>query len=451
MKNTSNPFNRVCVAPSRRSPIRRCLQHDSDAQQLLQWISDKGGFIHPVLQLKGREIKAVESIPSSTLVARIPRALLIRTDEPTDPSLDQCIFSKLPQGSSSGRSGAWSYRLAIVLIWLERQARHLFHIRMLPGRARGTFLPRIGFLLDKDLVDEAQYLPLIEAITNQQYFALDFFDSVLSQLPPDHPLYPVTKDEFMWGLSVASSRSFGVTSSSGTMIHAMPPFIDMIDHDASPNVEVSIDPEGDFKLTTKTPLATGQSLRLSYGYLDNLNLILSFGFVMADNPSDQFEFDFSVVLDSITFLDPEVSLPLPSWKVDRLAELGIISSTSDTVAKRVFYRAPTSQDPSPVDSRLLAAIVILRSQDEQQLLRRISKHPLGSWPPEDRQILELLSSLAVALYKGLGSTIQQDMTQRKQLDTQFYDKALMLDFRISIKKTLEKALMAIRTELKQDR
>lgn len=453
----------VVLLSRRRSHIR-CIRledpapHDEASKSLIKWISDNKGYIHPELRLHGRQITSMSAIPSRTPLARIPSHLLIRTEESIDPCLET-IFSQLPIGSSSGESGAWAYRLAIILLWMERQGRNLPHIKLLPGRASGTQAPLIGFSLDKDILTaEGQYLPLIEAVLNQKFFVSDFHDSVLSQLPPDHPLYPITIDDFTWALAVVSSRSFGVSLSPGST-HAMPPFIDMIDHSEAPNVEVQIEPEAatynkrQLKLVSKAALAPGESLRLSYGYLDNLNLILSFGFVMTDNPQDKFEFDFSLVLDSISFLDPELVLPVNPWKVELLSRLGLMSSNAnDAKPKRVFFRAPNARNTCPVEPRLLAAMEILQSPDELQdsLEEEVNSFgnslgTLGSWPPKDPKTLELLSSLALALYKGMGSSIQEDLVKRKQLDPHTSpDKALVLDFRITMKRTLEKALVAIR-------
>ena len=461
MRCITSPSIHVFVSPFRRRiPLRslallvdcEALSDDaSAAAKLVKWISESG-FISDKIHLEGRQIKTVTAIPSHTLIASIPKSLLIRTDEVTDPSMDS-IFSQLPVGSSSGgEAGAWAYRLALVILWLYRQKCHLAHIELLPARAHGTLAPRIGFALDGDVVsEEAQYLPLIEAVLNQQFFVEDFYNSVLSSLRPSHPMYPISKEEFTWALAVASSRSFRV-SAGGPPMHVMPPFIDMIDHDLAANVEVKIEEDGTFNLfTAAQAIAPGQLLRLSYGHLDNVNLILSFGFMMPDNPADKFEFDFNV--ESIGFLDPEISLPPSPWKIELLTRVGLISSNSLAPVKKVFFRAPSIHDPNPVDPRLLAAIKILRSPDldenQHDLDNQVSRFSdsydvgnLGSWPPpfESRQIL---SSLALALYKGMGTTLQQDVTERNQL--QLADKSLMLDFRIAIKRALEKALLAIRS------
>ena len=177
---------------------------------------------------------------------------------------------------------------------------------------------------------------------------------------------------------------------------------------------------------------------------------------MPENSADRFEFDFASILGSISFLmDPEQRIS--PWKLTMLNQLGIVSTSSGESAERVFFRAPSPAHPSPVDPKLLAATHILLCSDAEQeeFQVEVTKFSdghgstLGLWPPLDSKALDLLSSLAVALYTGMGTTLQQDILERKRLaemqEGDLESLMLLIDYRIAMKKTLEKALVAIRS------
>lgn len=94
-----------------------------------------------------------------------------------------------------------------------------------------------------------------------------------------------------WAIAVGMSRCFALTKRPG---HTMVPLIDMANHRFTSNAEIRGLEDGTVAMVANKRISAGQPIYLKYGSHDNRDLLLSYGFVVQDNPFNTFQFDFDV-------------------------------------------------------------------------------------------------------------------------------------------------------------
>ncbi|KAJ9509370.1 hypothetical protein QJQ45_001814 [Haematococcus lacustris] len=322
------------------------------------------------------------------------------------------------------------------------------HLRLLPGRCPGVALPGVGMLLHPDALQELQYAPLQEDVLNHKYWREEWWRQELAALAgsahdPFNGL-PITAAMFGQAVAVTISRSFGLRRAGS---HSMPALIDMLDHAFHANCEISSDlPSGAISLHTTKQVQPGEVLRLTYGPHPNTELLLSYGFVVSDNPHDVYEwdFDYKVLADIVNTLCGEgwVPLPLPQWKRELLLGLGLGFSASEVEEEGTPQGLDTQavadavagqrvklggSSPAAVEPRLLAAVRLLLLQDgeaasiQAAVQARAAQGSLGDWAaPLARQhevgVMKAMQALVSALYQAFPTTIQEDRLLLKQLE-----------------------------------
>ena len=97
-----------------------------------------------------------------------------------------------------------------------------------------------------------------------------------------------------WALAVVTSRAFRVAGPNQPA--AMLPLIDMCNHSFAPNCKLQPVDGGDLQLVALQDIPRHQPLLLSYGSLSNDFLLMDYGFVVPDNPSDRVQLSFNLDL-----------------------------------------------------------------------------------------------------------------------------------------------------------
>ncbi|KAG1680112.1 hypothetical protein FOA52_000225 [Chlamydomonas sp. UWO 241] len=444
----------------------------SEPPSLEEWLVASGGSVHGVrLVPVARQVVATQALQPGDVLVSVPRACQVRYDDLVagQPQLS-ALFGQLPRGTRDGSAPSWQFRQALALLWHAARGADsplAPYLRLLPGVARGVPTPRVGMVMGERAVAELQYQPLIDDVRNQQFW----WERVASETLPQAQASPSTdpfggvrvgKAALGWALAVTNSRTFGLSRSGA---HTMPPLIDMVDHDPErANVAVMSDETGAVQLVATAAIEPGVPLALSYGAHDSRNLLLSYGFVThpAPNDADAFTFDFDV--DGVCGLaeaGPGSAAELAAWQRAALARLGLLAAgddgggggggVGDNTAVALDYRVhmcaaaapPAAAAPSgasaagdggggstggrqPLSPRLLAGLRVVTLADgpaNATLVASMSTEELGDWDSllgrqHEVGVMRLASRLAAALYRGMGSTLQQDAAQVSALEAQ---------------------------------
>lgn len=409
-----------------------------------------------------RQLQARQAAAKGDVLLRIPLSCQLRYDHLPEPALNS-LFERVPVGSDSGKS-AWQFKQALLLLWhhLQGEASPLHpYLAVLPGLARGLAVPHVGLNLSDEAVQQLQYVPLMQDIHNHKYWLQQWSDSVLPSLPSsaDNPFRAAqpSAQQLGWALSVVLSRSFGLKRTPPA--HVLVPLVDLADHEPRTcNVEMRT--AGDVvEMVATQQVAAGSPLLLNYGPIDNPNLLLSYGFVIPNNPYDKYlvAWDTPLVLQVVSQLLNlgDEGLRLAPWQQQKLQDLGLgpAQPQGDQEGGSVSY-VEVGGSP-PVSWRCLAAMRVILLQDDS-LVRDMPLEQLGAWgTPIARQheiiVMKSLVRLLSVMYQGLPTTIQQDkqiLAQGQVSD----DVALAVRFRLAMKQSWEevvKKLLARSSELSQ--
>mmetsp|Transcript_22365 Transcript_22365/g.38234 ORF Transcript_22365/g.38234 Transcript_22365/m.38234 type:complete len:519 (+) Transcript_22365:2-1558(+) len=449
------------------------------AANLQQWILQAGGEIQGIqLHLQrasdgavtGRQLKADKAILKGQLLASIPKACQLRYDGVQDERL-LCLFQKLPVGSDSG-TASWQYKQALLLLWhqsLGPASPLLPYISALPGSPGlpSIPVPRVGMLLDDELLEHLQSPGLVNDINNHKYWA-SWMERELQALTPDQspfgPHKAINGQTFRAAVAIITSRCFALSSN----VHSMPAFIDMADHALESNAEITSDKQtGAVLLHSTRDIAAGHHICITYGPHSNEELLLSFGFILppGTNQHDRYTWpwDLGVLVELIRQMCGEswISLPLPAWKIAALQRVGLPSEGPEVS----LFVGGTG--PAPVDGRFLAAVRILLLQpDAETLLATLPSTLLVDWEtPIARQhevfVCKAMAAFLAAVYQSFPTTIQSDRQKLTQLLQdikessvdqgpgpsaeldKLSDMRLAVEFRLSVKLALERALILI--------
>jgi histone-lysine N-methyltransferase SETD3 len=220
---------------------------------------------------------------------------------------------------------------------------HARYIQSLPGVAPGVPVPHLAMFFSDGELQATQAQGLATDAVSQRHWWRHFAGSALAALPGSgaDPFGGQAVDEARlgWALAVATSRSFAIRRIGG---HTMVPLVDMADHAAESNAEVSgprrcaamlggwmgerrgggatlplprcwhaatpacdwlaadgraglqvrANDDGSISLIANAGAAAGSAVLLKYGSHDNHDLLLSYGFLLPDNPHDRFALEF---------------------------------------------------------------------------------------------------------------------------------------------------------------
>ncbi|KEG10796.1 SET domain containing protein [Trypanosoma grayi] len=152
-------------------------------------------------------------------------------------------------------------------------------------------------ILDDVLAKRAQLVQFHEEIKAVLPFIYEALEG-RSALERDEFLGCFTVETVMWARATFDSRAFNLNI-DGRVVLALVPVADMINHGNRSNVLVrKVEPDGgDFVMQVGASLTAedvGLELWMSYGPLQNWELLQFYGFVIEDNEHDKLPFPFNV-------------------------------------------------------------------------------------------------------------------------------------------------------------
>ncbi|WIA29831.1 hypothetical protein OEZ86_012302 [Tetradesmus obliquus] len=404
----------------------------------------------------------------------------------------------VPAASDSGR-GAWQFKVALEILYhyCQGPASPLHaYIQTLPGVQQGIPKPQIAMLYPKPQLQELQYNPLIGDAASQAYWWRQYSKEVLAALPgsADDPFggQLVTQEQLGWALSLAMSRAFGFKRLGGW---ALVPLVDMANHALASNAEIRFGEDGVVRMMANKQVSAGAPILLKYGSHDNANLLLSYGFVLADNPADTFAWplDMELLLAAIyQFVGGQLPPSgkavdgLKTWQRTTLQHLGLLqansssspssSSSSSEAAGSSTANGQQHQPEAaaaaaplvvriggepPVSPELLAAVRVVLAT-ERSSVKGKSLEQLGDWQQplsaaHEALVMKALVGLLTVLYKSFPTSIQADRAQLQQPaaaaaggDALAAERhATAVQFRLGLKLLLERSTKDLIVRLKE--
>jgi len=361
-----------------------------------------------------------------------------------------CTLSSLPYGDTPYKqllqqlfddyvpAGEWQLRLGIHLLVLRAnmvagshsdtdisQSRQMFraYIDCLPSE-----FPGVPLFYDAAAIEALQYPPLQQQITQKSRLLVE----VATRIRQDHNYvqqlfngHEVTAGDLGWAISAVSSRAFQLGStnlsdnSSNTDTSHMLPLIDLMNHasDFHPNVEVKLHPaKRTVRAVTTTDVKAGTELTLLYGYLDNDQLLVQYGFVIDHNPYDTMSMKFEAThLQSAAELAGVLPsfTPLRDWQAMLLAHDVDYTQTKAIIIGR----------NQPYSQKLFAAMKLLLAKDDQ-ISDKLKCTPLhdaawsslaitddGTLTPSDRDALIAMKMTYELTLQSFGTGINSDKEQ----------------------------------------
>ena len=236
------------------------IAHDSWDVGYLHGSADRGGF-------------AINDIEQNTVLISVPVEVGITCcyDSP-------CPFPPTFASHDAWIEGAWDIRMALRLLYEQHLGPESLweeFIKILPAH--------IPSLIHFSLIElsELQNTALADRACRTQRSALEKFERVsrLMQHPP-------TWESWLWALTNAHSRTFKFTSESGEIYFGMFPLADMLNHRFG-GTSFRLNPAHNaFEVTSFRSIARGAEVTISYGAVDNDELLHTYGFVDRDNDMD---------------------------------------------------------------------------------------------------------------------------------------------------------------------
>ncbi|VUC21996.1 unnamed protein product [Clonostachys rosea] len=155
----------------------------------------------------------------------------------------------------------------------------------------------------------------------------DDYKKLLTRLFMRHrDLFPLDKfsfQDYKWALSSVWSRSMDFTIAKGNSVRLMAPFADMLNHASDAKQCHAYDPStGDLSILACRDYQAGDQVFIHYGNIANGRLLRLYGFVLPDNPNDNYE----LVLQTSS-MAPLYEQKQRLWKLAGLDEVSTIPLT----------------------------------------------------------------------------------------------------------------------------
>ncbi|KAI0869443.1 hypothetical protein GGS24DRAFT_493748 [Hypoxylon argillaceum] len=242
----------------------------------------------------------------------------------------------------------------------------------------------------------------------------DDYTALLGRLLVQHrDLFPLDKFtiedvgvlNYKWALCTVWSRAMDFTLPDGNSIRLLAPFADMLNHSAEIKQCHAYDPKSrDLSILAGKDYEAGDQAFISYGPVPNNRLLRLYGFVIPDNPND----NYSLVLTT----DPTASLfkqKVKLWVSAGLDPTSTISLTlTDPLPKDVLkylriQRSKESDFPIIVLQQIEATDDKIRDSNEVELLRFLVESFTGLLDKFGTQLEKLEEQLAAGIYHSGGN------------------------------------------------
>ncbi len=121
-----------------------------------------------------------------------------------------------------------------------------------------------------------------EHLLNQRHIKIE--DDYRALCAGDPSFARFTLQQFQWAMTVTASRCFALHQAGQPQVLGLVPLLDLFNHQHQPNQRWCYDNDRDaFTLTSADPIATGETLSISYGRKNDLRFWLHYGFLDSDN------------------------------------------------------------------------------------------------------------------------------------------------------------------------
>ncbi|KAG7032561.1 Histone-lysine N-methyltransferase setd3 [Cucurbita argyrosperma subsp. argyrosperma] len=443
------PLSSASMASVSPSLSSRLVPHPPD---LIKWVRREGGFVHQSLKIAqdgdtGLGLLASDHIPKGSELIVLPHNLPLRFDSPEAGDTEEAD-SILVNLARQVPEELWSMKLGLKLL-KERAKVGSFWWPYI-GNLPEVFSVPIFF--PGDDIKNLQYAPLLHQVNKRCRFLLDFDKEVKRTLdsvkPEDHPFGGQTVDasSLGWAMAAVSSRAFrlygkNLTVGTTNSVPMMLPLIDMCNHSFNSNARIVQEQDaGSMKLKVKVvaeaEIEGNVPLTLNYGCLDNDLFLLDYGFVIASNQYDHIELKYDEALleaaSTVAGISSEnFSSPAP-WQKLVLTKLNL---HGEAALLKVCIGGPEI-----IDGRLLAALRVLLSVDEEivqkhdlDVLKSLSAEaPLGV--ANEIATLRTIVALCVIALGHFPTKIMEDEALLKKCERE--SSKLAIQFRIQKKSVI---------------
>lgn len=303
------------------------------------------------------ELVAADNIEAGEQILSMPLSLTLALDPTPEQSALPVEFADLtPIIDAIPKDAAPLWQLPLALRLLSERVKPTLSffepcIQLLP-----VVHPFVPIFFNRDQISQLQYAPLIQQINKRA--------KLLHSLPPiiqtqrskgcdPFNAEQIDASTIGWSLATVTSRAFALHHDLPHLTRRMLPLIDMANHSFDPSASISFGESQRLELTAVKSIQRGEPITLSYGALNNDNLLLNYGFVVDDNPHEDltlsFHFDsLDAACSALTSVTP---IATSSWHRELIQQLKpeqplIISRTN-------------------IDSRLQTALRILLTDNKQ--------------------------------------------------------------------------------------
>eukprot|EP00164_Ancoracysta_twista_P002046 GFYU01002697.1.p1 GENE.GFYU01002697.1~~GFYU01002697.1.p1 ORF type:complete len:457 (-),score=197.33 GFYU01002697.1:189-1559(-) len=360
-------------------------QFQQAVQDTVKWFTANGGFVKSLgvkhFDEMGNGLAAMEDIPAGELLIKVPRALqvsaknILETDEKF-----KALVEKNP---------TWSGLLVVSLYLLTQLHNPESFYRPMFKLIPATYDTPLFFTIDQlnafkgsQIYDVA--LARVDQVSKQYK---ELFPVLEKDAPELFPEGVNTMNHFAWALSTVLSRSF-TNARYGDRDKPVVPFVDLINFQASGNVEVSYDEEDNCIVKSVKDIKKGDKISTDFPKVSNHLMLMDHGVMLPDNPHNMVTFTVGIPQD-----DP--------LKDQRIALLNAAEITS--FQHKVFGNG------IPLHLLATARVLFLTAEEMQGLTK---EKLLGGNPVSIRNEFRVFRSLIAgvqAMRKQLGSTLEDDI------------------------------------------
>lgn len=305
----------------------------------------------------GRGVRARRPIAAGEVLVRVPRRLLVTTEQVERTAIGRAIeLAGVELSGSHALHAAW-----LAVEDADPRSRWQPYLAMLPRDQRAFPIhatPEERALLDGTiagaLVDDLRTAVVLDHVALQAH------------LPA---FAAISRDALTWARLIAGSRLFSATiDDEDTAVLA--PFADLLDHARAAGATWSFDPEGRaFVITAVRDLAAGEEVCVHYGDKSNARLLVQYGFCVDDNPHD--EADLAVPAPFRVTRDPEAAASREMLDWLRAHDLDPRAAIADAARTALAALGPDDEDAQLARAELSAnARAFLRARrGERDVLR----------------------------------------------------------------------------------
>ncbi|CAM6106247.1 unnamed protein product [Calypogeia fissa] len=379
--------------------------------ELSSWAAKQGikSLIQPAnFEGMGRGAAASTNISTGDLVLEIPQEALISEDVALESDLG-AVLKETPELSGETMSLLWSMKERH-----NKTSRFAPFFESLPE----SFHTGLGFGIAGLKALEGTLV--VEELTQAREHLRSQFDSLFPALSDKHPeLFPANIycwDEFLWACQLWYSYGMKVKFPTGTVQTCLVPFASLLNHSIHPHVTHFSrinESTNTLQLFALRECKAGEQCFLSYGALQNSDLLTFYGFLVKDNPYDIIPIDLD--LNEICEAPQQLAL---------IQKYDVLSSHM----VRGFHRLPT---------QLIAALRVACMEDDDFVSYSADPRRQMISPRNEKDVYESLLSTVESLLEPLEESDESSGLEAATNDSSQWDVLLAQQFNEGQRKVLE--------------